>query len=227
MRRVYELLGVLLPDVVSNYFKENDIWLVPHRFSFLRKHGRLAEATTVGVDVEYDDCGMTCSIVNLLPTWEQVNHANLGLSGVIGFDGEIAAAEASFPEEADQVNADGLRLAINARARARAGLAFQFNGSVVTPRIAAVGEGDCRCSWKFQKHQAVLFDRDIATWAAVTLSRRRDAAGKDVRFQMKYKMRFWMVYRTLVWPSRCESGWADLTCDMEPNFPWPVIRPTR
>ena len=184
------------------------LWFVPHRLGVLRRKG-LAEPVSVGIEVEYLTADGTCSVVSLLPSPEFIRYGSIGATTEMA--GSVEASGACNPGEntGEVLSAEtatkafaGLRFC----AKSGGSIAVTFSAEVVTPYISAVGLGSNRAEWRFNKNREALFGRDIETWSLLALPKRRKS--------LAYRMRFSLTSRTLFFPTRRESEWVGIECNL-------------
>jgi hypothetical protein len=87
---------------------------------------------------------------------------------------------------------------------AEEGLAFRFEAVVSTPVVSAVGIGSSRCEWGFEKREEPLFGKTIETWSVVVLPKRRR--------ELRYRIKYYYLVRTLFFPTRRESDFIEVVC---------------
>lgn len=202
-------IGYRLKDVIRSLGQEQqsglrlldefDVWLIPHRVGLVRRRG-FAEVTSVGIEVEYDANGGTCSVAGLFPTSQYIT------LGEVGFDckasmtlgGEIVPDALVAPSVARSLGA--LRLS----ASTGGSVGMSMRAVVNTPRISAVGIGSKRAEWLIDKDKEPLFGRDIECWSSLVLPKGRTTVGM--------RLRFYCVLRLAFFPTRWESEWVDVCC---------------
>lgn len=194
-------------DVYSAY----ELWVVPHRVAIIRRSGR-AEVTSVGIEVEYIPDGKTCCVIALLPEHRFVDVGSLSFKVKIGADGSAQSGTdtLSGPAVGDP-NVNRAGLSINACAGGEAGLLF--SAAVAAPEIQAVGIGSSRCEWRFDLDSKFQYGQDIQCWSMVMLPRRRGKSGLTI----SYRIRFYLVMRTLFLSTRRQSDWQNLECVLSGN----------
>lgn len=174
------------------------IYLVPHAVSVIRRSG-FAEITTFGMEVEYLTDGHTCSILGLFPNAKWTTWGEIGAAAK-------AEGDAGKPDGSSDgwisIDAAGLRV----RAQANGNLGIRWAEKVITPEISATGIGSSRCEWQFEKRDEPLFGRDLQAWSLVATPRRLR--------NLKHRCRYYFVSRTAFIPSRVESDWVELNCDL-------------
>lgn len=200
VRELFRALDRPMPEGIALY-KRFDTWIVPHRVSIIRRRG-FAEPTSVGIEIQYENENRTCSIVSLIPSFQFAEHGKISAK----VQGEVSATgDASIGMDINlipQLSIGGLKLGV----AVEGGIGVYFQCTVVTPVVAATGIGSSRCEWRFDKQAEPLFGRDIETWAIVALPKKQ----KEVR----YKMRFYLITRTAFFPTRRQSEWIDVTCQL-------------
>ncbi|MDB5356021.1 MAG: hypothetical protein JWN24_2474 [Phycisphaerales bacterium] len=205
-------IGIRLRDHFEHFklpanlalFDRFEVWLVPHRVSIIRRHG-LAEPTSVGIEIEYDTGGVTCSIASLIPSFEYAVLGEVGASvkmtGTFSPAGETNATE-SHLNGTNRISRGCLDFGV----AAGGSLGFEYTASVATPTVSAVGIGSSRCEWRFDKAKEPLFGKDIETWSAVILPKRKR--------MINYRARFYLIARTLFLPTRRQSDWVNVSCTL-------------
>jgi hypothetical protein len=92
LRDVFVKLNTEVP-VECVLYKRFDVWLVPHRFSLVRKRG-LAEPVAIGLEIEYESKDQTCSVISLIPGPRFQDHGGITLensySGAIDASGDFS-----------------------------------------------------------------------------------------------------------------------------------------
>jgi hypothetical protein len=179
-------------------FRRFELYMVPHSISLIRRSG-FAEITTVGLEVEYLTDGQTCSILALYPSSRWTTWGEIGLSG--------AAEGGASSGSSDWIRVSAGNLSV--KAQASGALALRWAEKIVTPEISATGVGGSRCEWQFEKRDEPLFGRDIQAWSLI-------AAPKRMR-RLTHRCRYYFVSRVAFVPSRVESAWAELICDLPPR----------
>ncbi|MGA2138611.1 MAG: hypothetical protein ABSH14_07090 [Verrucomicrobiia bacterium] len=201
LRDICETLKRPVPPEVTLY-EMFEVWLVPHRVSIIRRRGK-AEATSIGIQIEYIHKDTTCSVISLIPSPQFVHHGTVGFQGL--FQGKVSAAGNASPTPEDlQFNTEKAlgKLSIGVMASGEVG--FRFKAEVVTPFIAAVGIGDSSCEWRFDKHEDALFGKDIETWTMLALPK--------TQTKLSYRLRYYICTRTLFVPTRRQSEWVEIAC---------------
>jgi hypothetical protein len=201
IRSIFERLCAAVPPQMESLNKMFELWVVPHRVSIIRRSGH-AEPSSVGIEVEYQNEGRTCSIISLLPSAEFLEHARLTVSGGLSASGELVPLPALPSALLSEIGLGSLKFG----ASSEVGMKYCFTASVATPRISAVGIGSSRCEWRFDRADRPLFGRDIETWAVVALPKRQKS--------LAYRLRFYLVTRMFIVPTRRESDWLELRCDL-------------
>ncbi len=206
VRKLFETQGPL--DKSIKLYDSFKLWLVPNRISVMRRKG-FAEPTSVGLEVEYITDGHTCSIVGLLPSPQFIQHGSVALGGQIG--GSISATgdlsptaipDGAISKEQNIASIGSLKLQFSSNAS----LGFNFSANVITPSISAVGLGSSRAEWRFDRHEEALFGRDIETWTVLALPKRQK--------QLSYRLRFNITTRLAFFPTRRESDWLSIACEL-------------
>jgi hypothetical protein len=128
---------------------------------------------------------------------------------VFSFSGNARADTSEFGEGFQLLQYGGLTFGAKAGAQAEAGVRFEFDATVSTPIVQAVGLGSDECHWGFDKDKKPLFGRDIETWAAVILPKTWDT--------VTYSMKFYLITRTVFVSTRRESDWTEVTCVLNPD----------
>jgi hypothetical protein len=206
-------LGLKLRDVFTNLnkdipvecalYKRFDIWLIPHRFSLVRKRG-LAEPVAVGLEIQYEAKDQTCSVISLIPGPRFQHHGQISLetlySGAVDASGDFSGCLENLTEPA--FNLGALSFGITTKGK----VAFCFHASVATPIISACGEGSSRCEWRFDRYDQPLFGKTIETWAALVLPKRKK--------EIAYTLKFYYLKRTLFFPTRREGEPVRIVCQL-------------
>ncbi len=199
---VFKRLGQAEPKEYALY-KMFEVWLVPHRFSLTRRKGN-AEPVSVGIEVEYEHSGTTCSVVSLLPRPKWREHGKLAVggstTGKLTVSGEFAEEASAALTPTVQVGDLGFGVTGNGE------VGFSFKWSVVTPTISAVGQGSSQCQWRFEKDEEPLFGQTIETWSALALPKRQK--------ELTYRMRCYYITRTLFFPTRREGDFVTVRCQL-------------
>jgi hypothetical protein len=209
VRSLFRRLGRPQAEAIKLY-RRFELWLIPHRVSITRRQG-LAEPTSIGIEVNYQDEGMTCSIISLFPSFQFVEHGSIGASA--SFSGRMSATgellpQKSTPESAFQnIDVAGLTFSTDAKADVSGDVALNVRSRVVTPVISATGIGSSRCEWRLDKRDEPLFGKDIETWAVIALPKNLESIAYDVRF--------YLITRTLFVPTRRQSDWVTIKCALE------------
>jgi hypothetical protein len=202
LRDVFTKLNKDVP-VECALYKRFDVWLIPHRFSLVRKRG-LAEPVAVGLEIEYEAKKQTCSVISLIPGPRFQHHGRVSLetsySGAIDASGDFTGCLEDLAEPA--FNLGALSFGITAKGK----VAFSFHASVSTPIISACGEGSSRCEWRFDRYDQPLFGKTIETWAALVLPKRKK--------ELAYTLRFYYLKRTLFFPTRKEGQPLRIVCQL-------------
>jgi hypothetical protein len=202
LRTLYLRAGLPFDSPLLSRF---DVWLIPHRLSVIRRSG-LAEPTAIGLEVEYNGDGATCSVLALLPSAEFTTYGgiagNFNLRGQFSPSGEAEPLDVPSQAKLSDVMVGPFRVGADAGVK----LNFEFAASVATPRVSAVGIGSSRCEWRFDRYKEPLFGKDVETWAAIILPKRKRS--------LSHRIRFYMLSRTFVISTRRESNWLQLTCDL-------------
>ncbi len=202
VKDIYEKLGQAQPSELALY-RMFEVWLIPHRFSLLRKKG-LAEPTAVGIEVEYTHQNSTCSIISLIPgpRWQQHGTAAIGtnLTGKVKATGEIEEVPGLNPTPKFSIGGLGFDAGANGE------IGFSFKWSVATPIISAVGQGSSQCQWRFDKDNDPLFGKTIETWSVLALPKRQK--------ELEYKIRCYYLRRTLFFPTRREGDFVAVKCQL-------------
>jgi hypothetical protein len=198
---VYHELGIRND---SKLFDGYELWFVPHRVALNRRKGS-AEVVRFGLEVEYQNGKKTCSVISLFPAPEFTTHGSVGTA----FQGTLNAsgvAEKLTSTVLEQTNFAFAKDAFQFGKSTGASLNFNFNATVSTPKISAVGLGSRHAAWDMKKDKDPLFGRDIETWSLLALP----------RFQTKlsYRLRFYVTLRTVFIPTWRESGWTDVECTL-------------
>ncbi len=202
LRDVYKACGKDLPPELALY-KMFELWLIPHRFSLIRNSG-LAEPTAVGIEVEYVHENTTCSVVSLLPGPKWKEHGKAALGGKLG--GKLSAT-GEIEEIPNLCLSPLLRLGdLEFAGSTGSSIEFSFEWTVCTPVISAVGEGDSKCQWRFDKEKEPLFGKTIETWSVLALPRRQKT--------LEYRMRCYYLRRTLFFATRKEGDFVQVRCQM-------------
>jgi hypothetical protein len=210
--RVFASMGKAIPPEVDIY-QRFKIWLVPHRLSILRRRGS-AEITAIGLECEYTKASEIIGVIGLIPSAQFVTHGSIGgnftCSGAFTFGGEPKpvtekqpGTENSLTPDIPVVETGSLKFGLAADAH----VAASFNVTVATPYISAVGIGGRHVEWLFNRHNEPLFGRDIETWSVLLLPKRQR--------QLEYKARYYATVRTFFFPTRYESDWATVACDLQ------------
>jgi hypothetical protein len=206
LRDVFNSLGQEFPQHLRLYDRFR-LWLVPSRLAIIRKSG-FSEPVSVGLEVDYDSDGQTCSVVALLPSPEFVIHGSVNLdsriAGSLDASGQLSPLPAS-DELRPEAAVKGTMMA-GLEMKASAGLGLKFEATVVTPFVSAVGVGSSRAEWRFDKHREALFGRDIETCSIVALPKRRKA--------FAYRVKYSITTRIAFFPTRRESDWTRIECEM-------------
>lgn len=206
LRDVFDASGQEFPQHLRLYDRFR-LWLVPSRLAIIRKSG-LSEPVSVGLEVEYDSDGQTCSVVALLPSPEFVVHGSVNVDTKIAGSLDAAGQMSPLPS-LDAMRAETAvksTMMAGLEIKASAGLGLKFEATVVTPFISAVGVGSSRAEWRFDKHREALFGRDIETWSIVALPKRRKA--------FAYRVKYSIAARVAFFPTRRESDWTHIECVM-------------
>lgn len=198
LRKVFEELN---QPVSLDLYKRFEVWLVPHRLAIVRRRGQ-AEPTSVGMEIEYQTDGRTCAAAALLPSFQFVVHGEARVRGTLTTAGEAGADTGTVAPPGPSLVKAGFEFSSQADGK----LGFQFQATVCTPVIAAVGLGASRCEWRFDKLNEPLFGKDIETWTALVLPKRMD--------EVTYRARFYMNTRTLFLSTRRESDWVSVVCGL-------------
>ncbi len=202
--RLFAELHRPVPDEIKLY-QRFEAWLIPHRVSIIRRNGN-QEPTSVGLEVEYDAKGKTCSIVSLLPSFTFIERGHTSgqfhVTGSISATGEMKLPHSIIDTEILKFKKGGLDLGVSAGSE----VGLNFSAKVVTPIISAVGVGSSRCEWRFDKQDEPLYGRDIETWSVVILPKREK--------QLAYRARFYFIARTLFFETRRESDWVNISCQL-------------
>lgn len=196
------LAGKDKDEPVPPFYKRFSIWAVPHRLSIIRRKG-LSEPISVGVEVEYQTGGKTCSIVGLFPSFEFCAVGTIGgtFSANADLGGNLTVSE-SLPEETGQKKLG--QLTVGLQTKGNVGLTLQCQ--IITPKIMAAGIGSSHCEWRFDANGQPLYGRDLETWSLVAL-------GKSQK-ELAYKMRFYVITRLAFVPQRFQSRWEDVVCQL-------------
>lgn len=175
-----------------------EVYLVPHAVSVIRRSG-FSEITTFGMEIEYLADEHTCSILGLFPNSKWTTWGEIGAAAKA--DGEAGLAGGGSD---GWISLDAAELRV--RAQANGNLGIRWAEKVITPEISATGIGSSRCEWQFEKRDEPLFGRDLQAWSLIATPRRLR--------NLKHKCRYYFVSRTAFIPSRVESDWVELNCDL-------------
>jgi hypothetical protein len=184
---------------INLLYKRFELWLVPHGVSIIRRSGTI-EPVSVGIEVEYKNENRTCSVRSLIPAPRFVKHGHV--HGSLAVSGEVDATDGS---EAGSFLHKVLGLAFGLRGEA--GLSVQFDATVVTPYLSAVGVNSSRCEWLFEKYQEALFGRDIQCWTILALPKRQT----EINFNVRYSI----TARSFIISRRYASPWETRTCILD------------
>ncbi len=200
LNSVFTASGHGIPPAVDLYDRFA-VWLVPIRVGIARRRG-MAEVSSLGIECEFLNQGRTCCVIALLPGPQFVTWG--GASGNVEFKASFSASGELLPAEA------GAKLGVLPSFSFTPGAAGEvvagFSMNVVTPYISAVGIGAPRVEWRFDRHKEALFGRDIECWAVVVLP--KDQATLAMR------ARVYMTTKTAFFPTRRESDWQDIICQL-------------
>jgi hypothetical protein len=203
LRDVFTKLNKDVP-VECALYKRFDVWLIPHRFSLVRKRG-LAEPVAVGLEIEYETKDQTCSVISLIPGPRFQDHGQICLensySGAVDAGGDFTKCLENF-NTGTALKLGALSFGITAKGR----VAFSFHATISTPIISACGEGSSRCEWRFDRYDQPLFGKTIETWAALVLPKRKK--------ELAYTLRFYYLKRTLFFPTRKEGQPIRIVCQL-------------
>jgi hypothetical protein len=202
LRSLFADLGNNIPPEVTLY-KQFEVWLIPHRFSLIRRRG-LAEPTYVGLVVEYIHENATCSVISLIPGPAMQQHGKIHFGA--DYSGNLSATGAVSSGQLLTGVPDMIHGALGFRVATDGGLAFRFEAVVSTPVVSAVGIGSSRCEWGFEKREEPLFGKTIETWSVLVLPKRR----KELRYRIKY----YYLVRTLFFATRRESDFIEVVCPL-------------
>jgi hypothetical protein len=199
---LFRKLGKPDPDIVKLYSRF-DIFMIPHTLAIMRRSG-MAEPTELGLEVEYDAGGRTCSVVSLFPVFQYQVQGSVS-SGVrfaarMSPTGELAAMGEAPAGSGASLSLGGLTLS----ASADSAVELHLSAVVSTPTVQATGKNSSQCAWNMVKQKEPLFGRDIETWAAVVLAKGSTA--------LQYRIRFYVITRTFMFPTRIQSDWVERTC---------------
>jgi hypothetical protein len=202
LRSVFEQLEKPVPPALALY-RMFEVWLIPHRFSLIRRKG-LAEPTSIGLEIQYEHDDTTCSVVSLIPTpimrrYGQVS-VGFNFTGSVSTTGEFAPTLEGTLNPVLNVGSLGFGV------KADGGVGFEYSATVALPVVSAVGIGGSRCEWRLDRQEEPLFGRTIETWAAVVLPKRQK--------ELKYRLKFYYLIRTLFFPTRRESDYISVTCKL-------------
>lgn len=198
---IFEKLGQPVPPEIDLY-RRFGVWLVPNRVNITRRKG-LREVTSVGIECEYLNAPQTCSTVALIPAPQFITIG--GVAGGFTCSGSFSpAGEALASGATGDGTLDVFGLSIAARTGGSVSASFHCN--VVTPVISAVGIGSSRAEWAFTRHEQALFGRDLQTWSTVVLPKRQRT--------LTLRMRAYITTRIAFVPSRHQSDWETITCDL-------------
>jgi hypothetical protein len=171
--------------------EEYALWLVPHRLSVALR-SNWAAVTAVGLDVEYDAGGATCSIVQLWPAAQYRLDASLLV--------HIGSQTSNTDTARLRLRVGTLEIALGEEPE------VTFTAGVARAVVSAMGVGSQRCTWELLYGEQPLAGRDIETWSLLLLPK-----GKKT---LKYRIRAWACHRTVFVPTRIESGWVDVNCKL-------------
>jgi|SRR5208337_242455 len=219
IQRIFETLGHALPPDLSVYQRFN-LWLVPHTAKVVRRSGS-AIVGRVGILVEYDTGGKTCSVQTLLPAPVFVEtlraSGEFGLKGTFSAFGEASqAVDLSVPAAGALAFAGlalrpGVRVGVEGEGKLQGNLSVgvQFEARVLTPYISASGLRSSKPEWSFERHNEPLFNRDIETWAVIALPRRVSA--------LRYKLKVTLgINPSWIRPIKYrESEWVEVECKLD------------
>jgi hypothetical protein len=197
---VFAQLGEEIPPAVDLY-RRFSVWLIPIRVGIIRRRGK-AEVTSVGVECEFHNEGRTCCVVALFPTAQFVVWG--GAKGEMQFSANLSMAGELLPGR-EIAHAAGLP-SFSIAQRGDVGVAAAFSMNVITPYISAVGVGSQRVEWRFDRHDEALFGRDLECWAVTILPKDQDT--------LAMRVRMYMTTRTVFFPTRRESEWQDVVCQL-------------
>src|SRR5688572_1155169 len=65
LRQILDKLGRPATPELALY-EMFEVWLVPHRVAIIRRSGK-AEATSIGMQIEYLHSDTTCSVISMIP----------------------------------------------------------------------------------------------------------------------------------------------------------------
>jgi hypothetical protein len=203
---IFAALGTPIDSSAVRLYERFQVLVVPHRVSIMRTSG-MAEPTSVGIEIEYLADGATCCVIGLLPSFEYVEHGSVGvgidtsISGSISPTGELGdLAELVSAHGGDALKLGSLSCTLSGGVSAK----LNFKANVATPSVAAVGIGSDRAQWRINRQKEPLFGRDIETWSILVV---------PVDFEeLKYRIRFSLMTRTLFFPTRRESDWMEVSC---------------
>ncbi|MEM7305042.1 MAG: hypothetical protein AAF682_00155 [Planctomycetota bacterium] len=197
-------LSVVSETEFAHLYERFELWLIPHGVSIIRRAG-FAEVTSVGVEVEYQNSGQTCSVRSLIPSCEHIVHGRV--AGSLGLNGEASVDPESVVGKVVQEHA-GLGFGLRAEGR----LELSFSASVATPLVSAVGIDSSRCEWRLKVHEQPLFGRDLRFWSVVALPKRQ----ASLLGNLPFRTRFSFSSRIALFPRTRRSGWYDLQCRLDP-----------
>jgi hypothetical protein len=204
LRNTYEALGQPVPSEFRT-FDAYDLWVVPHKIGIIR-HGGLAEVTGVGLEIQYETSGKTCSIQSLLPSYKFVERGSLYMRVALQGNGDVAPLDAG--SDGTDIGKMIWQLgSLSAHAKVEAGVHLNLAARVATPDIQAIGKGASSCQWQFDRDVEPLYGRDIETWTVLALPRRSAV--------LKYSARFSLNIRTFLFTTKRASEWTSLTCSLK------------
>jgi hypothetical protein len=182
---------------LTELYKRFNLWLIPHSVSIIRRRGQY-EPVYVGIEVQYETAGGTCSVRSLIPSAEFITHGQFRAH--LGLHGELSPA-------IDEAIGTVVKQAIpGLQVRVDSGFKFQarVQANVITPHIAAVGLESDRCEWRFDRHDQPLFGKDLRTYTVVALSKWHTL--------LNYKIRYYIGVRKFILTRRIESDWVNVSC---------------
>lgn len=194
----------------AKLYERFDLWLVPHRFSILRRSGS-STIVKAGCEAIYDSGESTLSIVSLMPTTEYIERlrASVGVETKLGIGMRFSAklSDTGLLEHLSDALSDLAPVSgsasLSASTKISATAKISLSMKVLTPYIAAIGVGSTQCLFQSSAYEEPLFDRDIETWAIVALPKYTDA--------IKYRFRCSFVSQRLFMPRVWQTPWSEIT----------------
>jgi hypothetical protein len=193
----------------AKLYERFDLWLVPHRFSIMRRSGS-STIVKAGCEVAYNSDVETLSIVSLIPTTEYIEtlRASIGLESRFGIGMTFHAdlSDTGLLEHISDALADLVPVSgsasLSASAKVSANAKINLSMKVLTPYIAAIGVGSTDCLFQLSAYEEPLFDRDIETWAVIAIPKYAE--------EIKYRMRCSFISRRLFMPRVWQTPWSEI-----------------